>query len=430
MKKVLIIAHLLRASPRIPGIAKYLPEFGWQPIILTAPLEKKPDGNLRIVETGYRETLGYWKKLFKLDPNQDDKMQIKERLGITSQQSFLDFFLTRIGEVVNYPDSDKGWQAFAVKTGSDLINKEGIDAIISSSSPVTGHLIARQLKLKHNIPWVADLRDLWSQNHNYSYSPVRRLVDKRLELKTLAAADALVTVSQPWADKLSKLHGNKITHTITNGFDPETTGSPLAKLTPKFTITYTGLIYPGKQDVTRLFEALGELISERIIEPNDLEVRFYGAHQPWLDREIERYGLSAVARQLGQVPRDVAMQKQSESQVLLLLNWEDKQEIGNYPGKVFEYLAARRPVLATGGAENNVVALLLQETMAGVQAATVENIKELLTTMYREFKSRGQVAYHGDESKINKYSYWQMTRKFSTILDNLSLANKPPTMQL
>src|SRR3990172_12951261 len=166
MKKVLLIGYPfpLRqgGSPRLLGLAKYLPEFGWQPIILTARLDRRPDDKLRIVETESRETLGFWKKAFKINPNQDERTQLKERLGITSQKSLMDFFITRIGEIANYPDSDKGWKRFAIKTGSELIAKEGMDAIISSSSPVTAHIIASELKARHKVPWLADLRDLWS----------------------------------------------------------------------------------------------------------------------------------------------------------------------------------------------------------------------------------------------------------------------------
>ena len=110
--------------------------------------------------------------------------------------------------------------------------------------------------------------------------------------------------------------------------------------------------------------------------------------------------------------------------MLLLLNWDDPQEKGNYPGKVFEYLAARRPVLATGGPEGNVVAELLRETGSGIHTATVDDTRKALEKMYREFKSQGQVACHGDDSKINSYSYREMARKFSRILDSLALGKQ------
>jgi len=89
MKKVLIIGYPfpLRGggSPRLLGLAKYLPEFGWQPIILTAPLDQKPEQQFRIVETPYRDALGFWKRLFRFTPDKDIRRQVKERFSITSK---------------------------------------------------------------------------------------------------------------------------------------------------------------------------------------------------------------------------------------------------------------------------------------------------------------------------------------------------------
>jgi hypothetical protein len=229
MKKVLIVAHLLRASPRIPGLAKYFPEFGWQPIVLTAPVGKKPDSrfgppddfakSVRIVETPYSDIFGLWRRLFRLDSSKPIGDQVKEKLGITSKRSSA---LLRLGgAIICYPDEDKGWKNFAVRAGREFLQNEDVDAMISSSPPVTSHLIAEELKVRHEVPWMVDLRDLWSQNHYYPYGPVRRLIDRRLELKTLSAADALVAVSQPYAEELKTLHKGKLIYSITNGFDPE-----------------------------------------------------------------------------------------------------------------------------------------------------------------------------------------------------------------
>ena len=420
MKKVLIIAHLRHASPRIPGLAKYLPEFGWQPVILTAPVSEKSALQCRVIETGYHDILGFWKRLFGFNPTEDRRREVKKRLGVTSKKSFLDSLLTFAGTIINYPDSEKGWKPFAVKAGSELLQNEDIDAIISSSSPVTSHLIAKELKIKHRIPWVADFRDPWSQNHYYPYGCLRKLFDKRLELKTLSVANALVTVSKPWAKQLSILHKGKVTYTITNGFDPEELSEKEADLTSNFTITYTGRIYTGKQEPSKLFVVLRDLISDGTMDPNDVEVRFYGPENELLAKEIEIYGLPDIAKQCGMVTRETSFEKQRESQLLLLLNWEDKQEKGVYPGKVFEYLAARRPILATGGFSNDVVERLLDETKAGTYCKTAENIKGILKELYSEYTLTGKISYNGNIEKINKYSYREMAKKFAEVLDDLT----------
>lgn len=416
MKKILIIAYYW--GTRIPGLVKYLHVFGWQPIILTPSLCLRPDRKFRAVETPYRDALGFWKRLFGLKQDESLRIRLKKQFGVTSKRSLIDLIFTAGGEIINYPDIYKGWQPFAVKAGAEFLRKEKVDVILSSSSPVTSHLIARELKRKHNIPWVADFRDLWSQNHDYHYSPLRRALDRRLERKTLSRADALVTVSEPWAEKLRTLHQRKPIYAITNGFDPEEVNIPPAKLTAKFTITYTGTIYTGKQDPTKLFAALRDLISDKAMEPSDIEVRFYGTGVVWLEREINRYGLSNVVKHYERLPKEVAVGKQRESQLLLLLRWEDPQERGWHSGKVYEYLAARRPILATGGAKD-VIQELLEETGAGICAATIAEVKRTLQKLYQEYKLKGKVAYSGIESKINKYSHQEMARKFAEILDSV-----------
>jgi hypothetical protein len=419
-RKVLIIVHLPRASPRIAGLVRYLPEYSWQPIILTGATNKYRDLQATIIETPYQNAMGFLTHLFKIDAKEENvNEQIRERFGITSKKSPLDFFLNLGGEVINYPCPDKNWKPFALQAGNKLLQEENIDAIITSSPPVISHIVARELKEKYKTPWLADFRDLWSQNANYAYGPLRKLLDRRLELRTLSSADVMVTISEPMAEKLRALHKGKPAYAITHGFDQADINIPPASLTPKFTVTYTGTLY-AKHDPSKLFSALRDLISDGTIDPNNVEVRFYGPEYGWLDKEIEGYGLSNIVKQHGLVPRQIAWEKQKESQLLLLLKWEDPRERGAYSGKIFEYLGAKRPILATGGPKGDVVDQLLDETKAGIHAPTVEDIKIALKELYQEYKLKGEVTYRGEESEINKYSHREMTRKFVDLLEQLT----------
>ncbi len=330
------------------------------------------------------------------------------------------FALTCLRGILYYPDISKGWKPIGLEAGSELLQHEDIDAMISHSPPVTGHMIASELKDRYAIPWIADFPDLWSGNHCYSYGPLRKRIDRRLERKTLSKADALVTTSQPWAEKLKVLHSQKPVHVITHGFDPAEVNRPPAQLVAKFTITYTGIIYAGKQDPAKLFIALRDLISEGTMKQDQIEVRFYGSNLEWWDKDIKKYGLSNVVTQRERVPKEVALQRQRESQLLLLLDWDDPKEMGVYPSKIFEYLGARRPILATGGYSGNVVGELLNETKAGRHAPTIEDIRKTLKELYREYELGGQVAYEGDEAAIEKYSHREMAGKFAEILDRLA----------
>ena len=356
-------------------------------------------------------------------PEGDMGQQALRRFNVDSKRSYrllrplLRILYRFYTEVFHYPDKEKGWRSPAVETAERFLERERVDALMSSSSPVTCHIVARALKKEHGVPWVADLRDLWTQNHAYPHSALRRMAERRLELATLGDADALVVVSWPAAEQLSKLHRREDVSVITNGFDPERLNQKDTALTSRFTITYSGQIYAGRQDPSKLLVALKELVDGGTVEPVDVEVRFYGPENTKLADTIEECGLSSIAKQHGVVPRQVAHEKQRESHLLLLLNWDDRGDRGVYTLKVFEYLASRRPILATGGFGNDVVEALLQETGAGVYCRTVQDIKAALEALYLEYKLHGKVNYAGDSEKINKYSYREMAGQFAAVLE-------------
>jgi glycosyltransferase involved in cell wall biosynthesis len=429
MKRVLLITYHFPPRPTVAslrplGLARYLPEFGWEVVILTAALPGSPDPHFNVIETQYHDSLGFGKRLLKLDSQGPLIAQVKNKLKTRSERSPLDFILAAIGGIIAYPDPQKGWRRFALEAGGDILRRQNIKAMISSSPPETSHIIAKSLKEEFKIPWVADFRDLWTQNYYYLYGPLRKAIEKRLELNTISMADALVAVSQPAADDLRNLHKQKPVHSIPNGFDPAEVNTTPGNLTGKFTITYTGNLYPGKQSPEPLFAALRDLITEGSMDSGDIEVRFYGPEAGWIDKQAESYGLTGMVRQFGMVPREIALDKQRESQLLLLLKWNDPKQRGFYTAKIFEYMAARRPVLAVGGFPD-VVDRLLNETKAGVSGQTGEDIKALLLRFYQEYKSTGTVSYSGDETETGKYSHREMARKFAAILDSLSHPHRP-----
>jgi len=431
VKKALVIGYMWPYHPkgggRIPKLVRYLPEFGWQPVVLTAPLSEKPDLGCEIIETPCRDVLSFYKSLYKslfrVKSKEGIRNQISQRFGVAAKGSakkkFMDFIFTRFDEIVGYPDFERGWKPFAIKAGSELLENKNIELIMSVSPPVTSHLIARELKLRHKIPWVADLCHLWSQNNGYPYSPLRKLIDRRLELKTLSSADALVTVCEPLTVKLGTLHKGKPIYSITHGFDPSDLNIPPAKLSEKFTITYTGSLHPALREPSRLFKALQNLITKRVMNPDDIEVRFYGPKENWLDIEIEKYGLSGFVKQYGGVPLEVSLEKQRESQVLLFLMWQDSQEAGVITSKIFEYLATMRPILAVGE-HNDVVNELLTETGAGIWAPLAEDVERALERMYQEYKLKKEIVWHKEVSVINKYSRRELVRKFFQIFESLT----------
>src|SRR3989344_2586999 len=432
MKKVLIITNLFHASPRIPGLAKYLPEFGWEPVVLTMPLGDNPESRfgppndfrkrVKTYETSFYDVVGIVKKLFGLKPHLSSRDQVKKKFGnITGGPTLMEHFIILGAAILAYPDECRGWKFPAIKAGKTIIPKKKIDVILSSSSRFTSHIISKKLREKTGAPWVADLRDLWTQNHNYQYPKLRKFFETKLEIRTLSQANALTTISVPLVEHLQSRYKNKNIYSIPNGFDPEIVNEPPTFLTKKFTIAYTGRIYTQKQDPMKLIRALKELIEKGNIDSNEIEVNFFGEKLIWLDNEIEKFGLKNIVHQYNQIPREEIIKKQRESQVLLLLCWEDESEKGVCPKKTFEYLAAQRPILATGGSKEEVVKKIINDLNAGMNATTTKEIKKVLMNLYKKYKEKGFVAYNGNKEKINEYDYRAMAKKFAEALNKIIL---------
>lgn len=121
----------------------------------------------------------------------------------------------------------------------------------------------------------------------------------------------------------------------------------------------------------------------------------------------------------GQVPRETAIAQQRKAQILLLLTWNNTQEKGVYTGKLFDYLAARRPILSLGYTGGGVIKELLDQTQAGVHCSNEAELKDYLIKAYREYKEQGAVQYRGITAEVMKYSHRKMARKFADVLEDV-----------
>jgi glycosyltransferase involved in cell wall biosynthesis len=423
LKKCLLIAYYFPPRPAIGSqrpskLAKYFPEFGWEPIVLTAKLPGKPPAGMRVIETDYVDILASTKSLLGLNPIKSAHEQLNVRVpkdAVNTTWKSKAIKLTR--DIIAYPDIQRSWYKYAIKSARKFLDNEMVDVILSTSSPVTSHIIARELKKVYKIPWIADLRDLWSQNHFNDKSGFIRYFEKQLELKTFALADAIVTVTPPFAEIQKILHKNINVYCITNGYDTDDFAEAQTELTRKFTITYTGIFYNGRRDPSLLFEALSMLINENIIDRKLLEVRFYGPQAAWLSDDIRKYDLKDIVNVYGKVPREKALEKQKESHLLLLLVDKNNNEKDVYPAKIFEYFGAGRPIVAIGGT-GGAVNELLEKTNTGEFAADVNALKALLCKHYQQYITTGEVSCNS-ERIIENYSYKKIASKYSDILNEI-----------
>jgi glycosyltransferase involved in cell wall biosynthesis len=420
MPRLLLITFHYPPRPTIgslrPGaLAKHLPRFGWEVVVVTPKVQhgSRPPG--RVIETPYEDALERLKKKIPgLDPRRGLQAQLKlPQASKPQERHFLSATISLLRSLLTYPEDEKGWRGFAL----DAIEKIDfpVDAILSTAPPITTHIVAQAAKLKLKCPWIADFRDLWATNLDNLHHPILHFWDRRLEKKYLHPADALVTVSRPWADRLQQSYPGKPVHVVSNGFDPDDfTGTE--ELDQHFSICYTGQLYSGRRDPTSLFEAVHELIEQGVMAREKVRIHLYGPIEPWVLPLIERYDLGGVVELHGSINRSEALRRQQQSQILLLLGWANPRETGQHTGKLFEYLGSRRPILAVGGVAG-VLTETLEETRAGIHALSKHQLRQYLIESYAEFEERGEVSFRGDESKIMKYTHETMARNFSTLLE-------------
>jgi glycosyltransferase involved in cell wall biosynthesis len=299
--------------------------------------------------------------------------------------------MSRIGKLYrtlfHLPDAQIGWLPFAMSAGSQLLQRWKADVILASGLPVTALLVAARLSAKFNVPWVAELRDLWVDNPGYCQPFWRRRLDRWLERRLLSTASGLVTVSQPLADQLQRRYARP-TAVVTNGFDPHdlaAAGGTPARGGP-LQIVYTGMIYPGRQDPEPLMAALA------CLGPHAQHVRvtFYGRYLQSVAAAAARHGVEHLVETHDQVGYYESLRQQQQADVLLLLSECNPEHRGVYTGKLFEYLGARRPVLAIGTTDN-VAAELLLERKAGVVLSNPAQIARQLQAWSDQKQSQGVV---------------------------------------
>lgn len=323
--------------------------------------------------------------------------------------------------LVDFPDSNIGWLPYAESAASRLFKNWRPDLIFASSPPPTSLVVAQRLARKYGVPWVADLRDLWIDHPYYDQPRWRKLFEEKLERHVLSSAAGMTTVSEPLAETLKMKYG-KTACIVLNGFDqvdyPESSDVPFDG--GRLKILYTGMIYPGKRDPSPLFEALQRLgtLAERV------RVVFHGFFLEGVRPMIRSYGLEHLVEVHDPVSYKESLRMQAQADILLLLLWTDPTERGVYTGKLFEYMGARRPILAVGGVET-VAADLIRKRGIGVALQEPSEIALQLESWLKQKETQGGISGLSEEA-IAGVSRQEQTRVLeSYLLETLRSGTTP-----
>jgi len=364
--------------------SKYLPEFGWEPVILTVDPQYAA---YPVIDNSLLSEIPASVKVYKTEAEdyfaiyKNDRSKIPSAgFAVNQDNSFKGKILRFIRGNFFIPDPRKGWNKHAFRKACELIQTQGISHVITTSPPHSTQLIG--LKLKKYLPgikWIADLRDPWTDIYYYDqFYPtfLSRKIDAAYEKEVIRKADSIITVG----DSLKKLFTLKIpeaeakTTVISNGFDEEDFTGEVNK--QKFIITYAGTlsdVYP----IEGFLDALGAL------NEKDFILRFVGSASQ-KQRELVLTKINSEKVQfIPYAEHKAAIKYMRESSVLLLIIPDHESSRSILTGKLFEYLAAGSPIICLGPADGDASAIISRTGHGKVFSYNDSgSIREYLETLY------------------------------------------------
>lgn len=432
MKKVLIITYYWPPTggagvQRWLKFSKYFREFGWEPVIYTPSnpdfpinddtLLKDIPKDLTVLKTEITEPYDIYRKIMRKKKTETVNQGF---LSEGKENSFLQSLMIWVRGNFFIPDARRFWIKPSIKYLSTYINENKIDAVISTGPPHSMHLIALGLKEKFNLPWIADFRDPWTGIDFYSQLKLSNYADKKhhqLEFKVLSKADKVVTVSPTCASDLAKL-GKRNVDVITNGFDTDDFKfeSNLSLLNG-FLFHHTGALNKDRNPYT-LWKVLGDIYNEMPELKQDLVLKFTGKTDAIVFESLKQHGLESNAQRTEYMPHSEVVKVMSQSPILLLPLNNTPNNKGVLSGKLFEYLAAKRPILGIGMPDGDA-AQILKETQSGIMCDFDDyaKTKMVVLDLYQKYKQNKLTVSSGS---IDKYSRKSCASDYTKLLNEIS----------
>ena len=318
---------------------------------------------------------------------------------------------------------------WAIAATRKLLRHERPDVLFATFGPLEPHFVARWYSWRTaGTPWIADFRDLMVQQE-YNW-PTRRFLAV-VQRSMVRAADAVTCVSRGLAEELERdtePRRARPVHLIPNGYNPAETSvlSDGEVADGVLRIAYTGNMYRGRRDATALFQALASLIRDGELEAEHVQVHYAGGEGPVFRSQAEVFGMENLVVDHGLVSRSAALALQSRSDILVVLSWNTTGERGILTGKIYDYLAAGRPVLTLTGGDLAGAELtqLVESLEAGYAfeyvraAAHGEGLRNFLLDAYRCRRAGRRLSVQPNEL-LGEYQYDKITRRLEQIAVDL-----------
>ena len=443
MKRVLVVTYYWPPSggsgvQRWVKFAKYLPQEGWQPVIYTPEnpeytaidhtLEAEVPHTVEIIRRPITEPYNLYRKLMGKGASTDMKTLTAGASGgaVTEISSGKKSFKQRLSLWIRgnlfVPDPRVGWVKPSVRFLKKYLAEHPVDVIVTTGPPHSMHLIGQRLHKELGIPWIPDFRDPWSRMYYLKHLPMSARTWRRLRSMEQSVLDDCSTVLAvtPLVQEEFQAQTKTPVAMITNGYDG---GDFEQAVEPDgfFNVVHTGL-FAADGNPLNLWKALGIKAWADADFKAALRLRLVGK----VDREvydaIAEAGLKDNVVDLGYRDHLTAVREQLAATMLVLPLRNDPEYRPILPGKLFEYLASRRPVLGIGQ-EDGAMARVLANTGAGVTAGwdNLEAMRDFIDKAWEQFKAGGVPPVEGD---IARFSRRSLTRELAALLERVSNENK------
>ena len=409
---------------RSAKFAKYLPQFGWLPVVWCADHDPHlPRDESLLADLPH-----------DLQVHRPERRVARRSTNGAAVQGWRGGFDWRVRRYRDglfkrmIPDHMIGWAWRSRRPACRLIARERIDAVYSTFSPASNHVLGWMLHRATGLPWIADFRDLWTDDYCYpDHGPIRRRLERRIEQGILENASAVIGVSEAQTEILRR----RVPHqpdkfvTITNGVDVsdfQAIDRPAAQAAlhgPKdrFVLAFTGWFLTDRV-TAGLIEGLGRFARWVASLTGDFELRIVGAIGPNMVRQLNAAGIRVTTT--GYLPHDQAIRQMVAADVLLLLAPTGRNGATLIPGKAFEYLAARRPILFVG--PDGEAARLIRDCRAGVTIAPDADPVHASLMAWWQMWQRGDLVEGCPAHLLEHYSRESLAGKLADLLNRVHAA--------
>lgn len=404
---------------------KYLRGNGWEPIVYTPENPECPSideslssdipEGVTIVRQPIREPYSLYKRFTGQKKNarigtgfmsENKKPRLAEKISVWIRGNLF------------IPDARRFWIRPSIRYLKTWLKSHPVDSIISTGPPHSMHMIALGIHKAVHIPWIADFRDPWTESDIYEDLMLTQQADRkhhRMERMVIEQATRVVVVTQTLKNIYEKRYNRKI-DMIPNGYDPMDFETESIETDPTFTLTHVGSMVRSRNPEI-LWEVLAGLCKENDTFRSLLKIKLVGKTDIAIFDSISQAGLDSFVEKIDYLPHDKVIRYEKKAALLLLVLNRVSTVHTFIPAKIYEYMAAGRPVLCIGPTDTDSAATL-RECRAG-ETVDFDDESRLRTVIENNFNQFQAGKLSVDSKKIERYSRKNLAAEIASVLDEI-----------